>query len=250
MGATPELIDLLQERDAEQLTIVDMAQDQWDAIQGFGREDWSGVDWVCGDWLKPISGLRGQLDYVCCDGGTLFLDWSKAWKRLFEVAFDYLRPGGVFVTKAQDMRDPGASLQQILLNHIARFEEARRRAPSAEVEHFRQMASSLHVAMFLGTQRVDFSMDPEPAAQRLRQVRDALRIRYNESHFRPFIDIFFGEMDPLENPRAVLAASPPPGAVFSLLAAVGFEVEHHPLPLTHAPGPNVCYMIAARRPAS
>jgi len=249
LGATPELIDLLVEQRASELTVVDMCQEQWDAIQGFGRADWSSVEWICGDWLEPIASLRGRLDYVCCDGGTLFLEWSKGWRRLFEVAFDSLAPGGVFVTKAQDMTGYGATAREIFDDHVGRFEAARRRAPAAELEHFREMASSLHVALFLGTQRAgSATMDPEPASRRLRQAHGLLRAAYGEARFQPIIDLFFEEMDPAVNPRAVLQAGPPPAQVIPLLESVGFEVEYRPLPPSHAPAPGVCYMLAARRP--
>lgn len=131
MGATPELIVLLIRHDAAALTVIDISPEMCATARSFVAEEWRCVEWLVGDWCEPLTRLRGGLDCVCCDGGTLFLEW-----------------------------------------------------PTAEVEGFREMVSSLHVALFLGTQRGDLSMDPEPAAHRLRQAREILQRRYQERHVR------------------------------------------------------------------
>lgn len=248
LGATPELIDLMIERQASRVVAMDISLETWLAVQGMGRHRWSDVEWIHGDWLTPAPALQGAVDVICCDGGTLFLDWPTGWRRLFEVAFETLAPGGVFITKTQDMRGDGRGPEAHLAAHIERFERARRRDPAGEMQHFRTMISSLHVALFLGTVRPDASLDPAPASVALRRAAGVLRARYAEPRFADFIDLFFEDMDPLRDPRAVLAASPSPEAIAALLEDVGFVVERADLPADHAPAPGVCSMFTARRP--
>lgn len=67
MGATPELIDLLIRHDA-----AASHSEMCATARSFAAEEWRCVEWLAGDWCEPVTRLRGGLDCVCCDGGTLF----------------------------------------------------------------------------------------------------------------------------------------------------------------------------------
>lgn len=245
LGATPELIDLLIRAQSSPF-VMDICIDTWQAIQSFSCENWRDVQWRQGDWTNPICDFKEKFDYICCDGGTLFLDWPRDWSRLLKVVFSYLKPGGIFVTKVQDMGCYTKSYQEIFHDHIDNFESIRQNCED-EVEQFKKMISSLHVALFLGTNNTDNTMNMTVASERIAWALSQLLYRYNEEQFQPYINIFFMEMDPLVNPRAVLKASPKKSEVLSLFDKTGFKTEYISLPKQHAPGPDVCYMLAAQK---
>jgi hypothetical protein len=239
LGATPELVEMALELDAERVLAIDRWAVVGDAMHQLRSRDWDQVELVSGDWLEDRPELHSSFTYVASDGGPLFLTYPDEWERLFPLVRRYLEPGGRFVAKCWAQSPGSPSYEELVPQLIAEFEGGTRTK-----DEFRRLLSELRVAAFLGGVRPDGSFDQELQIERLDSLLSELEAR-------------FPDPEQVEISRAALlhiARSRPgttdivTGVEFDraerLLRESGFtDCRHFPLP--DPPVPNSSYMWVA-----
>jgi len=247
MGATPELVDLALVLGSARVLSMDISRETIAAMKSLSKEDWGPVELICGNWLEQHDELQRSFDFVCCDGGCLFLTFPEQCQRLFEVIHSYLFPGGKLVTKVLDFSGDGRDHFDYYAEQVDTFESKKSSLPpDAQVDHFCDMVTAVATAAWLGTSRPDGSLEPEPAARRMRWAFEALLERYPEANFRVITEASFEFLSPEKNPRAVFSSSLTYSMVEPLLEQAGFEAETIAMP-SYPIHPDVFYTIVATK---
>lgn len=249
LGASSDLVDLAVELGASKICSIEIHPETIVAMQVAGQQDWSGVEFVVGDWLELRNEFRNAFDYVCCDGGTLFLEFPDQWRRLFEVTYQHLADGGKFVTKVQDMRGDGRTYREYFDDRVGEFEAQRTEmSPEGAMAAFRDLCSALRTGVCLGEVNPNGGMNAEPQLAQVDWCRDELRRRYPGPDYDEFIQGPFDGFNPRADGRMIFRGGPEYARVESMIRDVGFAVARDAMPNCE-PGPEVCYMATCTKPS-
>jgi hypothetical protein len=160
LGATPELIDMAVELGASPIVSIEHFPTVIQAFRSLGKHDWSGVEFIAGDWLDERPQLHGAFTCVVCDGGTLFLRYPDQWDRLFAIVRAYLDPSGIFASRGWAEPPGERDYDSLVEEHIEAFNAA---GPGRSAEETRtafiELATMLRLATFVRTAGADGALD-------------------------------------------------------------------------------------------
>src|SRR6266496_4700079 len=71
LGSTPELVDMALALKAKKVVSMERDPEIMEAMRQLGKEDWTAVELVAGDWLEERQIFYSVFDCVVCDGGLL-----------------------------------------------------------------------------------------------------------------------------------------------------------------------------------
>ena len=246
LGATPELVDMAVRLGASRVVSIERNPEIMAAMRQIGREDWSSVELVVGNWLDDRSAFHGAFNYIACDGGLLFLDYPGQWNCLFELVYTYLTPGGAFVAKEWAEPKSAPDYEIVKARLLEAFDKKLPDLDDAQtIEAFIRMASELRLAAFIGVTNADGSFVQAPLVSRLNALFEELKDRYPDP---VLVSIARGALIHLARSRPgttdTVTGVRYKGAE-TLLTEQGFRVKEHSLPDAPVPGGN--YMFAARK---
>jgi len=245
-GATPEIIDLALELNMPRIVGMDIHPETLEAMRRMGTRDWSRVELYNANWLDRRPDLREAFGGMFCDAGLLFLKYPDQWKRLFEVARQYLKPGGRLVMKAYTPPPDAPSFEEFRRSRLAEFEAQRSSLSVAEqIEQYRCVATELRAAATFDIVGVNGAFDQQVLVQRCDDMAKKLLSRYPDAAFRDITEAAFlwlartrpGVTDVITGASADMATA--------LLREVGFASEIVFLP--DVPVPNGNYVIMATK---
>jgi hypothetical protein len=168
LGSTPELIDMAVDAGAERIVSIERSATVIEAFRALGRKDWSGVQFIAGDWLEDRSEFHGRFNCIMCDGGILFLEYPGHWGRLFKVVHSYLESGGIFAAKGWAEPPGDRQYEAMVEEYIGAFKESSSdRDAEAKRAAFIWLASVLRLIAFVGAVRTDGSYDQKLLVERL-----------------------------------------------------------------------------------
>ena len=124
LGLTPELVDFLVDPPAEFVTIMDKRQVAFDALQRFGKADWSSIEAIVGDWRTNQPMLVEQFDYVVGHGSFVLLPFPDDWRIALKNIYDYLKKDGTLIIRTFLMPSGGFNFFTTYSALVASFEEA------------------------------------------------------------------------------------------------------------------------------
>jgi hypothetical protein len=160
LGSTPELIDMAVDAGAERIVSIERSPTVIEAFRELGRNDWSRVQFIVGDWLEDRPEFHSRFNCIMCDGGILFLQYPGQWSRLFEVVHSYLEPGGIFAAKSWAEPPGDWKYADLVEAHIAAFKTtiSALDADQARIAFIR-LASVLRLISLVGGTRSDGLFD-------------------------------------------------------------------------------------------
>jgi SAM-dependent methyltransferase len=250
LGATPELIDMALELAAGKVVSVERNPEIMEAMRQLGKRDWTGVQLVVGDWLEERPDFYSSFDCVVCDGGLLFLEYPRQWKRLFSLVYSYLAPGGVFVAKEWAEPPGERDYNPFIEGMISRFEaESKNQTREKRIESYVHLASELRLATFINATQKDGSFDQDLLVKRMDTLMDALIRKFSDP-----------EMTQITQAALKYLARSQPGTTDviaglrfenaePLLAAQGFRSEYFPLPDLPIFGGNYMFVAGKHVPS-
>lgn len=247
LGSTPELVDLAVALGSARVVSMELDAETIIAMKSLSKEDWEGVELICGNWLDQRKEFEGDFTFVCSDGGPMFLTFPDQWQRLFEVVHSYLALGGKLVTKAWNIHGKGPDYHDYYAQQVDAFESRRSSlTPDAQVEHFRDMVTALRAAVWLGTSRGNGLLNPEPALKRSNWTLGKLLNQYPEERFREYTEASFECVSPAKNPSMREVSDPSYSMVKPLLDEAGFGSKAIAMP-SYPPHPEAYYTIIATK---
>lgn len=245
-GATPEIIDLALELNVPRIVGMDIHPETLEAMRRMGTRDWSHVELYNANWLDRRPDLREAFGGTFCDAGLLFLKYPNQWKQLFELAHEYLKPGGRLVMKAYAPPPNAPSFEEFRRSRLAGFEAQRPSLSVAEqIEQYRRVATELRAAVTFDIVGANGAFDQKVLVQRCDDMAKELLSRYPGAAFREITEAAFlwlartrpGVTDVITGASAEMATV--------LLHEVGFASEIVYLP--DVPVPNGNYVIIATK---
>jgi len=246
LGATPELVDMALELNADKVVSVERNPEIIAAMRQLGTRDWSKVQLIAGDWLEERSDFYSSFNCIICDGGLLFLHYPEQWKILFKLVYSYLTPGGVFIAKEWAEPTGERDYDSFIKKMISCFEaESKNKSRKETMELYIRLASELRLATFINTTQKDGSFDQTILLERLdslieelkRKFADPELVQITEAALKYLARSQSGTTDVVTGVRFEVADK--------LLSACGFISEHFPLP--DPPIAEANYMFVARK---
>ena len=244
LGATPELVDMAIHLGAERVVCIERNPEIMAAMRQLGEEDWSGVEMIAGNWLEKRSAFHAAFNCIVCDGGLLFLQFPGQWERLFELVYDYLLPGGVFVAK--EWAEPAGTreYETVKLELIRMFEQQYPGMDDGQAaKAFSRLASELRLAAFIGLTCEDGSFAQEPLVARLDALIEELEKRFPNPGLVAMTHAAFKYLARSQPGTTDTVAGVRYHGVERLLSRQGFQCQKHPLPDAPLQGGN--YMFVA-----
>jgi hypothetical protein len=166
-GCTPELVDMAVAAGAARIVSIERSPTVIKAFQTLGQRDWSGVQFIVGNWLEDRAEFHGGFNCVMCDGGVMFLEYPGQWSQLFEIVHGFLAPQGVFVGKSWAEPAGDRNYEDMVEAHIGAFKAA---SPGLNADEYREafvgLATTLRLVTFVHTTRADSSFDQKLLVER------------------------------------------------------------------------------------
>lgn len=246
LGATPELVDMALELQAEKIFSIERNPEIIEAMKRLGKKDWSSVKLIAGDWLEENSDFYSSFNYIACDGGLLFLRYPDQWKLFFKLVHRYLSPGGIFVAKEwaepPGKRDYDNLIQEMLDNFDVRIKEFSRQDI---LEAYMYLASELRLATFINATEKDASFNQTLLMQRADALLEALSRKYPDSEMVKIAESALKYLARSQTDTTDVVAGAKFDRAEELLLSQGFTAKHFPLP--DRPVPDANYMFVAEK---
>ncbi len=244
-GATPELVDVAIEADANRIVCIEQNPDILEAMNRLSSRNWQQVEKVVGNWLEEDPRYICQFDYIACDGGLLFIEYPNHWNSLFDLSRIYLKPGGLFIAKVFLVTDCNKSYSSLTNDLIETFDNNFTENNAERIEAFKQLVSELRIATYIDASLDDGSFNQELLVTRADELHDTLTAKYK---FDEMSFIVKAAMSLLARSRTNVTDTIS-GVVYEktekLLQEKEFSVSYHPLP--DPPIPNSNYMFVAKK---
>ena len=244
-GATVEMIDMAVELGAPRIVGMDIHAETLEAMRRLATTDWESVELFHANWLDLRSDLVGEFGCTVCDGGLLFLEYPSQWRRLFEVAYAYLEPGGQFVSKTFAPPPTAPPFEDFSRDLLARFEsEKASLSADQQFERYRSVATALRVGAMFGIVGENGAVDQKVLGERLDRLACQLLRRHPDPAFRDVTEAAFLKLCLGEGQAPAITAGSP-GMAKPLLRDAGFDVDI--VFTAEAPVANANYMIIATK---
>ena len=244
LGATPELVDMALQLGAERVFCIERNPEIMAAMRQLGEEDWSEVQMIAGDWLEKRPEFHAAFNCIVCDGGLLFLEFPEHWERLFELVYDYLLPGGVFVAKEWAEPEGSREYETVKSDLIRMFEQQRPvKSDEPEAKAFIRLASKLRLAAFIGLTCEDGSFAQEPLVARLDALIEELEKRFPDPELVAITHAALRHLARSQPGTTDTVAGVRYHGAERLLSRQAFQCQEHPLPDAPLQGGN--YMFVA-----
>lgn len=246
LGATPELIDMAIELNAQKIVSVERSPEIIEAMKQLGRRDWTNVQLISGDWLEERPEFYSSFNYVACDGGLLFLQYPGHWELLFKLVNRYLTSDGVFVAKEWAEPPGERDYNRFIEEMISRFEsESKNLSRDEMIESYTYLASELRIATFIKTTKNDGSFDQDILLKRIEHLLAILSRKYPDSEMVLITQAAFKYLARSQPGTTDVIAGVRFEGANILLASQGFRAEHFLLP--DRPIPDANYMFVAHK---
>jgi hypothetical protein len=245
-GATPELIDMANELHVPRVVSMDWNVDTFEAMRRRAGTDWSRVEFRHGNWTVPAKGFEAEFGCVACDGGPLFLRFPDEWRAISRAAYDYLQPGGTWVSRGTDWPEADPSFAACVQKHIDEF-LAQRRGLDAEagLAAFRTMTVLIRVRSFHRVVGEHYLIDQAELARRNDEAARILFERFPEPRCREITEMNLLRLARPTPDKSELVSIVPPGPAARILEETGFRVR---LAEFKTAVPGCDYVLAATKP--
>lgn len=246
LGATPELIDMALELNADKVVSVERNPEVIEAMRQLGTQDWSRVQLIEGDWLEERPEFIGAFSCIVCDGGLLFLEYPGQWEQLFKLIHSYLMPGGVFIAKEWAEPIGQRDYDQFVAEMIDEFEtNSVHQSPIERIESYTYLASELRLAIFIHATLDNASFDQELLVKRADALCEKLVQKFPDPQMVQTTESALKYLARSEPGRTDTVAGARFDKADELLSRQGFRSEHFPLPDRPISGAN--YMFVSRK---
>ncbi len=225
LGATPELVDLLNELGSP-VTCLDWSADIFEAMRRLARTDWSRVRFRHGDWRVVQPDFANSFGCMASDGGSLFLRFPEEWRAVSSAAHEYLLPGGRWITRG--LHWPGSDIPfETWVRQRIREYEARRATLPAErqLEQFKHLTMEIRMRTAHGITAETGALDETEFLSRNEKAAHILAGVYPDPVLCEIAEMNLVLLARPAPGRTLIVSAASPAVASAALAGLDFDIE-------------------------